>query len=62
MEDFYEKICNKIDYVSANYDKATIKDTIDMLCAKGIASGAYNSYMCLFALIDILTDIEAMAK
>lgn len=62
MENFYEKICNKIDYVIANCDKATIKDTIDMLCAKGIASGAYNSYTCLFALVDILTDIEAMAK
>lgn len=58
----YAAICNKIDYVLENFDKSTIKSTIDMLCSKGIAKGAYNSYPCLIALIDILSVIEEKAK
>lgn len=58
----YEVICNKIDYVLENFDKSTIKSTIDMLCAKGIAKGAYDSFMCLVSLLDIVTTVESMAK
>ncbi len=58
----YAVICNKIDYVLDNFDKSTIKSTIDMLCSKGIAKGAYDSFMCLVALLDVVTTIESMAK
>lgn len=58
----YTVICNKIDYFLENFDKSTIKSTIDMLCSKGIANGAYDSFMCLVALLDIVTTVESMAK
>lgn len=62
MENLHEEICKTIDNLLANYDKATITGSVDMLCAKGVANGAYNNYPCLIALIDILSVIEEMAK
>lgn len=56
------KLENKINYLLENFKKHEIKDTINILCAKGIANGAYNNYMCLVALIDIITEIEAMKE
>lgn len=56
------KLENKINYLLKNFKKYEKKDRINILCAKGIANGAYNNYMCLVASIDIITEIEAMKE
>lgn len=56
-----KKLENKINYLLENYKKTEIKETINTLCTKGIANGAYQNYMCLVAIIDIITEIESMS-
>lgn len=38
------------------------KDTVDMLCAKGIANGVYQDYTVLVDVLQVLTVCEKIIK
>ena len=43
-------------------DAKKFHDTVDMLCAKGIANGCYQDFSMLMDVISILTISEAIIK
>lgn len=56
---------DKIKEVLAKYTKEDyqiFKDTVDMLCSKGIGNGCYQDYTVLTDVLSILTICESIIK
>lgn len=47
-------------YSRKNYE--IFKDTIDILCSKGVGNGCYQDYTVLMDILSILTACEAIVK
>lgn len=47
-------------YAKEDYD--IFKDTVDMLCAKGVSKGIYQDYSVLIDVLQILTICEKFIK
>lgn len=43
-------------------DAKAFKDTVDMLCAKGIANGCYQDYTVLMDVLEILSVCETLIE
>lgn len=56
---------DKIKEVLAKYTKEEyqiFKDTVEMLCSKGIRNGCYQDYTVLMDVLSILTICESIIK
>lgn len=56
-----EKFANKVEDIFKDYTKEdvpAVKDTISMLCKKGIADGCYQDYAMLADIVSVLASIE----
>ena len=43
-------------------DYGIFKDTIDMLCSKGVGNGCYQDYTVLMDILSILTACESIVR
>lgn len=56
---------DKIKEILSNYDSdnyGLFKNTVDMLCSKGIGGGCYQDYTVLCDVLAILTECEKIIK
>ena len=57
MKTFIDEL---IDKYNLNYKE--VRDTIEVLCSKGIANGAFQNYVTLQAVLEWLEYLERMVK